>query len=319
MGSYQYATAVTFFHPVSDGAGFEAWVADLVASARAARGIVAATASGHESAIFDRGVAVTFRTENDLHAWLDSADRDAVLDDGQSRGFWRSSADLLLLDGESTPPGTIAFRHRVAPGRLSDFRSVQTLMVQSAGRFPGFVGTALFLSESDQGCVSVVRFRTAEQLSRWLSSDERAAELGPLRSILSEEFASMPSTTPFATTVRTEHGKTLMTPNWKSAMLVLLVLYPAVMVLSRFLGPILDGLRVQPWLAMWLSQVVSVALLQWYLMPWISRPFRRWLDPVDGAGVRISIVGAAVVLAGYGVTLAVFAVVKSLQYWDFGG
>ena len=32
-----------------------------------------------------------------------------------------------------------------------------------------------------------------------------------------------------------------MTPNWKSAMLVLLVLYPTVMLLSRFLGPIVDG------------------------------------------------------------------------------
>ncbi len=66
-------------------------------------------------------------------------------------------------------------------------------------------------------------------------------------------------------------------------MLILLVLYPTVMLLSRFMGPVLDGAGAPPpWLAMWLSQVVSVAVLQWALMPWVGRWFRRWLDPIDG-------------------------------------
>ena len=70
-----------------------------------------------------------------------------------------------------------------------------------------------------------------------------------------------------------------MTPNWKSAMLVLLVLYPTVMVLSRFFGPILDRVGAEPWLALWVSQIVSVSALQWWLMPTVTRPFRNWLDP----------------------------------------
>ena len=43
----------------------------------------------------------------------------------------------------------------------------------------------------------------------------------------------------------------------------------------------------------------------------------RWLDPVDGRGWRISAVGAAAVLLGYAVTLAVFATARGLQYWDY--
>jgi hypothetical protein len=125
------------------------------------------------------------------------------------------------------------------------------------------------------------------------------------------------ATTPFATTVRTENGRTLMTPDWKSAMVVLLVLYPIVMILSRFLGPVLDGWGAEPWFVVWLSNVVSVSALQWWLMPSISRPFRRWLDPVDGASVRISVIGAGVIVVGYALTLVVFATVKWLQYWDF--
>ena len=67
-------------------------------------------------------------------------------------------------------------------------------------------------------------------------------------------------------------------------MLVLLVLYPTVMTLSRFLGPVLDDLGAEPWLSMWLSQIVSVGLMTWFLMPLVTGWFRRWLDPVDGAG-----------------------------------
>ena len=100
-------------------------------------------------------------------------------------------------------------------------------------------------------------------------------------------------------------------------MLILLVLYPTVMLLSRFLGPVIDRFGAEPWLAMWVSQVVSVATLQWALMPWAGRRFRRWLDPVDGAGVRTSTLGAAVVIGGYVLTLAVFATVQWLQYWDY--
>lgn len=68
---------------------------------------------------------------------------------------------------------------------------------------------------------------------------------------------------------------------------------------------------------MWLSQVVSLAALQWVLMPWAGRWFRRWLDPVDGAGARVSVVGVVVLVVCYVLTLAVFAAVQWLQYWDY--
>ena len=42
---------------------------------------------------------------------------------------------------------------------------------------------------------------------------------------------------------------------------------------------------------------------------------RRWLDPVDGAGLRISLRGAAVAVIVYAASLTVFATVEWLQYW----
>jgi antibiotic biosynthesis monooxygenase (ABM) superfamily enzyme len=311
-------TAVTIFHPAQNAAAFDAWLSELRASAQAAEGAVSTRVSVHDEPGLDWALAVTFSSEASLHDWLDSAGRRSVLEAGQDLGFWCRTTDLVLAEGSDAPEGVSAFRHSLAVGKESDFRAVQSRLVAASSRFPGCEGTVLLPADSGDEWLAVLRFRTAAQLTAWLRSPERDQALPGLRSSLTKGFSSVSSTTPFATTVRVQDGRTLMTPNWKSAMLVLLVLYPTVMVLSRFFGPVLDHAGAEPWLVLWVSQIVSVSALQWWLMPSVTRPFRNWLDPVDGAGFRISAIGAAVVIAGYGVTLALFASVKWLQFWDFG-
>ena len=311
------ATGVTVFHPVADSDGFASWLPELDASARAAPGYISARASMHDDPLLDWAHSATFATEDQLHRWLDSPERTRVLDAGQALGYWRQTSDLVTTDS-GAPAGVGAFRHNVKAGSEGEFVSAQVRLARACAGFPGYEGTALLASTVADERISLVRFRTGGQLSAWLRSPERSAALGDLRSSLSKDFAVVANTTtPVATTVRTENGQTLMTPNWKSAMMVLLVLYPTVMILSRFFGPVLDGVGAAPWLALWVSQILSITLMQWWLMPVATRPFTRWLDPVDGAGWRISLAGAAVVLACYAVTLVVFASVKWLQFWDF--
>ena len=310
------ATAVTIFHPTTDPEGFDRWLSDLRASAQSADGFVSSSASLHDGDL-DWAVAVTFCSEDVLHRWLDGGQRRAVLKDGQACGYWCRTADLILGARIEAAPGVSAFRHSVAAGKQPEFREVQDRLARASSRFPGYEGTVLLPPDGGDEWLSMLRFRTPEQLTAWLRSGERDEALPGLLSSLTRGFAAVSSTTPFATTVRVQDGRTLMTPNWKSAMLVLLVLYPTVMVLSRFFGPVLDHVGAEPWLALWVSQIVSVSALQWWLMPTVTRPFRNWLDPVDGAAFRISAIGAAVVVVGYGVTLALFASVTWLQFWDY--
>ncbi len=54
-----------------------------------------------------------------------------------------------------------------------------------------------------------------------------------------------------------------------------------------------------------------------FLMPAVTGWFRRWLDPIEGAGMRVSAIGAAVVTVVYAVTLTIFAAVTWLQFWDY--
>ena len=309
------ATAVTVFHRTEDATGFQSWAGQLLAAARAHDGFVSGQISDLVIREMDWAVAVTFSREDQLHSWLDSHQCSEILSDGQLHGYWRSSGDLVLTGHGPTSAGIGIFRHAVTAGKEGEFRAMQVRLSTAAVAFAGYEGTVLIPDEGEW--LSVIRFRTGPHLSTWMRSAQRTEALAGLRSTLSQDFSTISNTTPFGTTVRIEDGRALMTPNWKSVMLVLLVLYPTVMLLSRFLGPVLDTAGAAPWLGLWISQVVSVTAMQWWLMPAVSRPFRTWLDPVEGAGARISAAGAVSILVLYALTFTIFATVHQLQFWDY--
>jgi hypothetical protein len=312
------ATAVSLFHRVGDPAGLAAWAQGVAAAAESLPGHVRGSVSVPASGEFDGAVSSTFDSEADLHRWLDSAARATALVDGAGRGFHRKCADLILVGAAAPPTGTSVFRHQVGPGLDESFQQTQARLVALSRTFSGFEGAALVRPDAQSAeWLSILRFRTDDQLAAWMNSAERSSALPELRSQLTQDFTVLAHSTPFGSILRVQDGVTRVTPEWKTAMLVLLVLYPTVMTLSRFLGPVLDDLGAEPWLSMWLSQIVSVGLMTWFLMPAVTGWFRRWLDPVEGAGTRVSVIGAAIVAGVYAVTLTIFATVTWLQFWDY--
>jgi antibiotic biosynthesis monooxygenase (ABM) superfamily enzyme len=310
------ATGITVLHRPATPDGFEDWLDGL--RAHGVDGVVESVISAYADERLDCAVSVTFSTQAHLDTWLDGPRRAGVLRDGARRGFHRAATDLVVVSGELPQPGVAVFRHPVASGREADFATAQGDLTEVSSAFAGYEGTVVFPPGGSDEWTSMIRFRTERLLSGWLKSDERLASLPTLRSTLAREFSMTTSeTTPFGTTVRIEDGRAELTPSWKSAMLVLLVLYPIVMLLSRFLSPELHAIGSPPWLATWFGLVVSVSALQWMLMPFAARRMRRWLDPVEGAGLAASLRGAAVIVVGYGLTFAVFDTVPWLQFWHY--
>lgn len=310
------ATVITVVHPAAQGEAFLAWSAQVDEAARGHPGCVSAHTSD-PAAGTEWAVSQTFATEAQLHQWLDSAERTRLLADGQARGVWRKAADLVLTAGRPLPFGVAVIEHKVVAAKEAEFLASQRQLIALGAEFPGFEGACTLPHGEPGRWLAVLRFRTDHQLATWLESWQRAQMLPELRGNLTEEFAVAARSTPFGSILRVSDGETTVTPNWKTAMLVLLVLYPTVMILSRFLGPLLDQLGAEPWLALWLSQIVSVGVMTWYLMPVVTGWFRRWLDPVDGSGLRVSLIGVAVVLLTYAATLLLFASVRWLQFWDY--
>lgn len=309
------AAVVLSFSSAGDRQAFAEWSRRTVEAARTAQGFLSSRV-GMEATELDWSIALTFDAEEHLHRWLDGTERRALLAEGRALGVNPIGADVIVVPGRSPGTGVEVFRHPVTPGREPEFVAVQRRLRELTGTFPGYEGTALLRPGEEGGdWVSVLRFRTDHQLSAWMDSEQRQQALPTLRSQLSKDFSVVTRSTPFGSIVRVEDGATKITPNWKSAMLVLLVLYPTVMTLSRFLGPVLDGAGASPWLSMWLSQIVSVALMTWIFMPAVTGWFRRWLDPSSGAGSRVTLIGVLVILAVYLATLTLFATVPWLQFW----
>lgn len=311
------ATGVVLLHPV-DEAALQHWRDRATTAVESMPGFRALRIAVSEGDLHP-AVAVTFDTVEQLHACLDSAEWAAALADGGGSGVLRASADLLIVDGHRLPPGTAAFRHDVIDTETIDFVATQMQIVNATAEFPGYVATVLLPPAPDAGIrawTSILIFRTDDQLTAWATSDERVRHVSQLRTHLRRDFDTLSVDAPFASILRIDHGRPRLTPRWKTAMVILLVLYPTVMTLSRFLGPVLsDNIGTPPWLTMWLSQIASVAILTYALMPLATRAFSRWLDPIEGSGFRVSALGALAVVAGYAATLLLFAAVKWLEFW----
>jgi uncharacterized protein len=310
------ATAITVFHSAAEPGRFDAWAQDLLAGAAAGAGYTGSRVSLHGENGLDWAVEVTFDGADLLDAWLDGPLRQRLLAEGEALGFRRSSGDLVLAEDDVPPEGVAIFLHSVASGRQGEFVAAQAAIAAHTAVFPGHEGTAVFAPGHSAEWMSVVRFRTPRQLAAWRRSEQRENALPALRAVLTRDFSEVSRSAPFGATVRTDFGKTRITPAWKTAMVVLFCLYPTVMVLSRFLSPPLGRLGAQPWLTTFTGNVTSVVLMSWVLIPAVSRAFRRWLDPVDGAGPRVSVTGAALLILGYAALLVVFASVKQLQFWN---
>ena len=302
------AAAITIFHPPADPDRFGEWMARYVASARQSNGYVSARESVQASAQLDWAVEVSFRDADLLDAWLDGAERGAMLRAGEAEGWWRRSVDLVLAHGEPPPANAGVFLHSVAAGKEAEFVAAQGDLTLSSSVFPGYEGTAVFPADSSGQWMSVLRFRAPGQLASWMRSHERQEALPRLRGELTRDFAELPRSAPFGSTVRFDHGQTRITPAWKTAMLVLLCLYPTAMLLTKFLSPALSHLGFTQSLSFFVGNVVSIVALQWVLVPAVSRPFRRWLDPIDGSSARTSLAGAVVIVAGYLALVAFFTV-----------
>ena len=192
--------------------------------------------------MLDWATSVTFENEQSCTAGWTAQGRSRLLGARPPRPDFRAAvADLILTDGGRPATGVGIFRHTVTPGQDDQFvdaagsswsSSAPRSRVSRAPRCSDPTGV--------RGMVSILRFRTDHQLQAWMNSTERRGALPELRSQLAEDFTVITRSTPFGSILRVQDGATRVTPKWKTAMLVLLVLYPTVMTLSRFLGPALD-------------------------------------------------------------------------------
>lgn len=180
---------------------------------------------------------------------------------------------------------------RIAAADTSWFLEWQGHTTEAAETFDGYCGTDVFPpadGRADNEWVVLVHFEDDKALNRWLQSPARAHCLETLRTrvgtfelkTFQEGFGPW-----FAATAHDNAGSA--PPSWKMALTVLLGLYPTVMLLTIGVGPITSPLGLA--LSMLIGNAFSVSLLQWGLMPLLTRLLQPWLranEPKPSARLR---------------------------------
>ena len=100
-------------------------------------------------------------------------------------------------------------------------------------------------------------------------------------------------------------------PDWKTALLVLLGLYPIVAIELLYLNPLLVGLA--PALGIFIGNVLSVAATSFLTMPFLVRAFDWWLFADTKADGRTNATGLAILAAIFAAEIGLVALLFKSQ------
>ena len=233
-----------------------------------------------------------FRLESNqaMKQWLDSPEHVQLA--ARIEACLSEPAHLLLLasDDSAEPPVAMVFTHRVAKDKVEDYLEWRRKVIAAQAHYPGYLATEFFRPHGtfQNEWVDIVRYRSVDDLNRWMESEERQSLLKELDPIVESMHAHPLTGLEGWFALNREPGAAVSgPPPWKQVLAVLFALYPTVMVLT-FLNPLWRNLPLPE--SMLIGNFLSVSLLTYLVMPrvsqflgfWLEAPTRDWKNEVLG-------------------------------------
>lgn len=209
-----------------------------------------------------------------------------------------------MSSGDASPrPGSVVVVQRVRSGCEERYREWSRKINTVCSTFPGFVDLEVFDPVGvgdDASFVIVVRFATEEQSRAWHESDTCLKLLAEAKPLLEQAVMHGPSSvfgSWFSGPEPSGGPEREPSQRWKEALVVLFVLYPTVMTLTLLVtGPLLADWSLST--SMYAGNLLSVALMTWLLMPFVTGKLAFWLRPLKSSGPAVRYGGLAIVLGG---------------------
>lgn len=193
---------------------------------------------------------------------------------------------------------TAIVTQRIDASRRDEYLQWQRGITAAAAKHPGYDKTEVFEPIPDvmPEWVTLVHFKDNESLERWINSDDRRDWTEKFhRDFGAYDFQKLGGFDAWFSGVK---GPAPV-PDWRIATTVVLALYPTVMLWTLYVAPHLASLPFAA--SMLIGNIASVSILQWILMPLVTRGLSFWLQPTRNVGLMMSIagfVGIAALLAG---------------------
>lgn len=255
----------------------------------------------------DWTVIYRFDSQPRLQSWLASPEREELLRRGA--GLFEGGPSQHVLIREDEPDlVTVLVSHPVDPDDEGDFLAWQQRVTDAERQFPGFRGAELFrpVPGVQDEWTALYRYDTDEHVTAWLDSAERARLLAEGQRF--QDFELRRISSPFGSWFDPPGEEDGGPAQWKTALSVLVGLYPTVVLLTLAISAIWT--KAELWESLLIGNILSVSLLTWVVMPVVTRALRFWLTPADGRdGARTDAIGAA---ASVG-----FLTLAALVFWLF--
>jgi antibiotic biosynthesis monooxygenase (ABM) superfamily enzyme len=304
----QPATAIVSHrvHPDKMTAYIEAQNA-ITDAARKFPGFVGTEVLGPVAGLQEEWVAI-FRLESNqtMKRWLENPERLELMARIEEQLLEPSRMLLLASDDRTEPPAAMVFTHRVAPEKVPAYLEWRRRAIVAQAHCPGYLATEFFEPRGKfEEWVDIVRYGSIKDLTDWIESKERQDLLAELDSIVESRHSHrVTGLEGWFAINRGPDQSPNAPPSWKQALAVLFALYPTVMALN-YVSPLMGNLSLP--INMLISNMLSVAMLTWLLMPRVSRFLGFWLNS-NSSNWRREARGLFTVVAGIALFVVLFSV-----------
>lgn len=252
------------------------WVTRLISAAYQSPGYVSAGIERPNPTHPDEWLVVyRFDSGPSLDAWLASAPRAELLAEGASL-FEGEAIEQIVADASGQDEVRVVSSYRLKPGVETEHIVIHQRVLDILKDFKGFIRRDILdaVPGVQPDTVVTLTFDTRQHLMSWFNSDERIDALADL-----ETLTEKPLTTSILGGFAgwfpvTDSAGT--TPKWKQAVVVFVGLYPTVIFtsyLARWFWPDLNL-----FVAIFVGNVISIAILTWMLMPVLTSKLADWLN-----------------------------------------
>jgi antibiotic biosynthesis monooxygenase (ABM) superfamily enzyme len=243
-------------------------------------------------------------------SWLNSKERLDIIEDALPMLVGQDDVHIVHDDGVGVlpSPASALIATKLKPGVEAQYQAWEQKVATVQSKAIGFQGFRFEppIPGVQDSWLTILRFDSDVNLQAWLKSPERVTLLKEAEPFTEEHHARIVRTG-FDQWFKVAEGAPPPAV-WKMNMLVLMVLYPLVFLFGVLVQtPLMTNNGVPYWLALFVSQIFSVLVLNW-LVARSARRFKWWLSPHSPSVARINVIGAGVVIGIYAVCLLLFGV-----------
>jgi len=255
---------------------FGVWVSRLITAAYRTDGYVSAGVE-RPDATHPGEWLVVYRFEDgpSLDAWLASGPRQALLSEGSAL-FEGEAREQVIAGVPARDEVRVVSSYELRQGTETEHLLVHQRALDELQRFRGFIRREILdaVDGVQSETVVMLTFDSRANLIGWMESQERKSALMELEELTVGELTTS-VVGGFAGWFPSE-AETDPTPKWKQAIVVFIALYPTVIVtsqLGQWFWP-----DVNTYIAIFIGNVISIAILTWLLMPALTHRLRTWLN-----------------------------------------